>query len=171
MAPFDILYGRGQSLIITNNFRPSCFRTSDKASNLRSLATMPLTYLESNVRDTIKEHVDPIIVADATIGQLIGCQLSFKVSLHLYSKQWIARIAHPPGKPYIKPASVRHVEYPMTGGKAVAKHMSHSINHPPFKFFHFSATGFNHAKIFSLKMRKSMAITIVRIPAINDRSF
>lgn len=75
MAPFEMLYGRGQSLIITKSFRPSCFKTRDNASYLLSFATSRLTKLERSVRETMKEHVDPTIVAEATIGQLSWCQL------------------------------------------------------------------------------------------------
>lgn len=70
IAPFEMLYGRGHSRIIIKSLRPSCFKTSDSASNLRSFATKPLTKLENNVRETMKEHVDPTTVADATMGQL-----------------------------------------------------------------------------------------------------
>lgn len=75
MAPFEMLYGRGQSLIITKSFKPSCFKTRDSASYLLSFATSRLTKLERSVRETMNEHVDPTIVAEATIGQLSWCQL------------------------------------------------------------------------------------------------
>jgi len=80
IAPFEMLYGSGHSLIMTKSLRPSCFKTSDSASNLRSFATILFTKLESNVRDTMKEHVDPTIVADATIGQLPHVSLPFTLA-------------------------------------------------------------------------------------------
>ena len=76
IAPFEILYGSGQRRIMTRSLRPSCFKTRESASNLRSFATMRLTNVESSVRETIKEHVEPTIVADATMGQLCFGQSS-----------------------------------------------------------------------------------------------
>ena len=61
---------------MTKSFRPSCLRTSDKASNLLSFATSRPTKFESSVREMMNEQVDPTMVAEATIGQLSLSQLS-----------------------------------------------------------------------------------------------
>jgi hypothetical protein len=61
---------------MTRSFRPSCLRTSDRASNLLSFATRRPTKPESSVREIIKEHVDPTTVAEATMGQLFLGQLA-----------------------------------------------------------------------------------------------
>ena len=58
----------------------------------------------------------------------------------------------------------------MTGGKAVANVRAQSISQPPLRFFHFSATGCIHAKIFSLKMRKSMHRRMMKRPATKDNA-
>ena len=58
----------------------------------------------------------------------------------------------------------------MTGGNAVANVIAQSISQPPLKFFHFSATGCIHAKILSLKMRKSMDRMIIITPATKDNA-
>jgi GTP:adenosylcobinamide-phosphate guanylyltransferase len=44
----------------------------------------------------------------------------------------------------------------MIGGNAVMKVIAQRISHPPLKFFHFTAIGFNHTKICSLKMKNSI---------------
>ena len=58
----------------------------------------------------------------------------------------------------------------MTGGNAVANVIAQRISQPPLRFFHFSATGCIHAKIFSLKMRKSMHRIIMMRPATKDNA-
>lgn len=75
IAPLEMLYGSGHSRIMTKSLRPSCCKTRESASNRRSFATIRLTKLESSVRETTKEHVDPTTVAEATIGQLVSSQL------------------------------------------------------------------------------------------------
>lgn len=70
IAPFEIEYGKGHSLIIHNSLRPSCFRTRERASNLVSFSTSRCTNLESSVRERRKEQRDPTMVADATMNQL-----------------------------------------------------------------------------------------------------
>ena len=81
IAPLEMLYGNGQSLIMTRSFRPSCFKTRERASNLLSFATSRFTKLERSVRETMKEHVDPTIVAEATIGHLSSSQQHKHISL------------------------------------------------------------------------------------------
>lgn len=85
MAPFEIEYGRGHKRIMHKSLRPSCFNTRDKALNLVSFAASRCTKVDRTVRDTTNEHVEPMIVA-------------------------VAAINHPSGKPYTKPAMVRHSE-------------------------------------------------------------
>ena len=70
IAPFDNEYGSGHSRIIVKSFRPSCFRTSERAANWLLSATKLLTYFKRIVRDTTKEQVDPTILALATMNQL-----------------------------------------------------------------------------------------------------
>lgn len=75
IAPFDIEYGSGHKRIMTSNFKPSCFNTSDRASNRLSWATRRLTNPERRVRETMKEQVDPTTEAEATTGHLRICQI------------------------------------------------------------------------------------------------
>ena len=70
MAPFEMLYGSGHRRIMNSSFRPSCFSTSDRASNRLSFATSRCTKFDSRVRETTNEQTDPATVAEATIGQL-----------------------------------------------------------------------------------------------------
>lgn len=83
MAPLEMLYGSGHSRIMTKSLSPSCFSTEESASNRRSFATIRWTKLESNVRETTKEHVDPTMVAEATIGQLSPSQVSIVTCIEL----------------------------------------------------------------------------------------
>ncbi len=99
MAPFEILYGSGHSRIITRSLRPSCLRTEDNASNLRSFATMRFTKLESSVRETMKEHVDPTTVAEATMGQLRQRLASLSYIAKQVNGEHKGRKFYPHGKP------------------------------------------------------------------------
>jgi len=70
IAPFEIEYGKGHSLIMTSNFRPSCLSVSAKAVKRRSLATIRVTQADKIWREARKEAVEPRMVADATMNQL-----------------------------------------------------------------------------------------------------
>ena len=58
---------------MTRSLRPSCLRTRESAAKRLSLATRRLTKLDRIVRETIKEHNDPAMVAEAIINQLRDC--------------------------------------------------------------------------------------------------
>lgn len=62
-APLQIEYGKGQRRIIHSNLRPSYLRVKESAANLLSRSIKRLTNLDSIVRDTINEQVDPNTVA------------------------------------------------------------------------------------------------------------
>ena len=97
IAPLEMLYGSGHSRIMTRSLSPSCFKTRDSASKRRSCATMRLTNFESRVRETMKEQVDPTMVADATMGQLSCSQL--KMQRYTLSLQMDdSRTSSPPWK-------------------------------------------------------------------------
>ena len=52
------------------SLRPSCFKTNDSASNLVSFATSRCTKFERSDLEAMKEHVDPAMVAVATMNHL-----------------------------------------------------------------------------------------------------
>lgn len=62
-APLHIEYGKGHNRIIHRSLRPSYLRVKARAANRLSFSIKRLTNLERIVRDTINEHVEPIIVA------------------------------------------------------------------------------------------------------------
>lgn len=120
IAPLEILYGNGHSLIMTKSLRPSCSKTRDKASNLRSFATMLLTKLESSVRETMKEHVDPTTVADATMGQLLHSQLSIECFISC-SKVTSCNSSSPPWKSIYKAGQCQARRISYNRGKCCCK--------------------------------------------------
>lgn len=70
IAPFESEYGSGQSRIMQRSFRPSCFRTRERAAKRGSFATRRLTKPERIVRDTRNEQKEPMMVAVATMNHL-----------------------------------------------------------------------------------------------------
>lgn len=52
------------------SFRPSCFRTRERAAKRGSFATRRLTKPERIVRDTKNEQKEPVMVAAATMNHL-----------------------------------------------------------------------------------------------------
>lgn len=70
IAPFESEYGSGQSRIMQRSFRPSCFRTRERAAKRGSFATRRLTKPERIVRDTRNEQKEPMMVAAATMNHL-----------------------------------------------------------------------------------------------------
>lgn len=62
-APLQIEYGNGHRRIMQRSFSPSYFSVSDSAANLLSRSIRRLTNLESTVRETMNEAVDPTTVA------------------------------------------------------------------------------------------------------------
>ncbi|KAI6875864.1 hypothetical protein KC323_g73 [Hortaea werneckii] len=115
IAPFEKLYGKGQSRIITSSFNPSCFKTKLKAANRLFCSAIRETYPFSSVLLTIKLHVEPTIVAEA-------------------------RMNHP-FIPNTNPPIVTHVEYPIIGGNETKKVMSQRISQPADISRHRSAAG------------------------------
>lgn len=86
IAPLEIEYGNGQSLIIHRSLRPSCLSTKESAVNLESFSTSRWTNLESKVRETKNEHSDPTTVADATMNQLV--ELSVNSEYRIKANTW-----------------------------------------------------------------------------------
>ena len=62
-APLQIEYGNGHRRIMQRSFSPSYLSVSDSAANLLSRSIKRLTNLESTVRETMNEAVDPTTVA------------------------------------------------------------------------------------------------------------
>lgn len=116
------LYGSGHNRIITNTTIPSRRNTCPSAINLLSSPTNRRTYPANTPRLVKNAAVLPTTVALAAIG-------------------------HPSGKPYTKPATVTHVEYPITGGKPVATVASQMGIQPPGVARHEAATGPSAAKM------------------------
>lgn len=136
IAPFEILYGSGQSLIITRSLRPSCLRTRDNASNLLSCATMRLTKFESSVLETIKEQVEPTTVAEATIGQLYWSQP--KMSKDTLN-HWVgdSRSTSPPWKAVHKSSQGQACGVPYNRRESGSKAHEPQDQPSPFQVFPF----------------------------------
>lgn len=70
IAPFEIEYGRGHKRIMHSSLSPSCLRVNDSAANRLSCDISRWTNFERMVLETMKEHKEPIMVAEATMNHL-----------------------------------------------------------------------------------------------------
>lgn len=121
---------------------PSCFSVRERAANRLSFSIRRCTNFLRKLRDIMKETVLPTTVALAAMNHLVEYQQSVMVSLD--------NLTYPLGNPYTKPAIVRRLEYPISGGNDTMMIANHSISQPAGISRHFFAYGSSEWKMLSL---------------------